>query len=788
MDQDVYNKIDAGFAEDAVAYELVLFLLYLVLTSCVMVLQKTRDIGLLLLVLEFFCREANVQRNPSVNLLNNVVRRAPKRMLIPYDDDALDWHMRVNCDNCENERDVRRETLGNEMVERLTRRISRARKRRCIIDLRAGEEKTEQNASTESKKSEVLLYPPSGTPWIGFTAPTARRRLYIRLRSTEQTIGNHASDKLRSDTLKFGITQKVLNSGTDFEVPDVIPEGFENGSAFIHDGLWVEEYAPNTYADLISDETVNRLLLNWLRLWDECVFRRAVPDIVLKGTSNQQELILSNEKPRRPLHKVVLLAGPAGTGKTTLATIVAQHAGYRVVSLNASDERNTVDFEKCFEDTLRTTRTLDASSRPNCLILDEIDGASTQSIHYLCKAVTAVGRHSLRRPVICICNNLYTPSLRELRSVGLISELEHLKVESSALSEIIDACAQDLRSAINNLQFIASRNCAIIDRKAVLKFCEREKQFSDKPLFDSWASVFEISRHLDANGRIRDIASRVKQITLISELHGSESDRFYMGLFTNYLNSKNASVLMNASMAIRELCYYDRIVTSVNSMQDYNLLKYLSAACVSIHMLLCCRSRIHLSFPTEYRSAMQRCEQSVEIVESIRASAVPKNLSFSTIVLEILPYLIHIVQPDFKPMNTQLYSVRELNLLHSIVSIMRTYSLTFTSVSQDGSVSFAFKPAIDQLVTFVGGSARYNNQSSNTLSNAARQLIAHEIELQKLRNVDCLANGAVGNFPGNVQEKLIKPGKFGIGITFCYNSGSSSAIRRQITIKNLFAS
>ncbi|VDN85031.1 unnamed protein product, partial [Brugia pahangi] len=334
--------------------------------------------------------------------------------------------------------------------------------------------------------------------------------------------------------------------------------------------------------------TVNRLLLNWLRLWDECVFHKVVSDIVLKDASNQQQLILSNEKPRRPSHKVVLLAGPAGTGKTTLATLVAQHVGYRVVSLNASDERNTADFKKCFEDALRTTRTLDADSKPNCLILDEIDGAPTQSIHYLCKAVTAIGRHALRRPVICICNNLYTPSLRELRLTALvlqlsrtdekrltkrlqeISKLEHLRVESSALSEIIAVCSRDLRSAINNLQFIASRNCTKVDRKT--------KQFGDKSLFDSWASIFEISRHLDANGRIQGVASRVKQITLISELHGNETDRFYLGLFANYLKSKSATVLMNVNCFMNFLYIYIYVklilFSNLNTRNRYVMLNH----------------------------------------------------------------------------------------------------------------------------------------------------------------------------------------------------------------------
>ena len=34
-----------------------------------------------------------------------------------------------------------------------------------------------------------------------------------------------------------------------------------------------------------------------------------------------------------------LLYGPPGLGKTTLAHVVANHAGYKVVEINASDDR-----------------------------------------------------------------------------------------------------------------------------------------------------------------------------------------------------------------------------------------------------------------------------------------------------------------------------------------------------------------------------------------------------------------------------------------------------------------
>lgn len=38
--------------------------------------------------------------------------------------------------------------------------------------------------------------------------------------------------------------------------------------------LWVEKYKPKSYFDLLSDETTNRSLLTWLKMWDKMVFNR----------------------------------------------------------------------------------------------------------------------------------------------------------------------------------------------------------------------------------------------------------------------------------------------------------------------------------------------------------------------------------------------------------------------------------------------------------------------------------------------------------------------------------
>lgn len=42
----------------------------------------------------------------------------------------------------------------------------------------------------------------------------------------------------------------------------------------ISDRLWVDKYRPQGYFDLLSDESTNRSLLTWLKMWDKMVFHR----------------------------------------------------------------------------------------------------------------------------------------------------------------------------------------------------------------------------------------------------------------------------------------------------------------------------------------------------------------------------------------------------------------------------------------------------------------------------------------------------------------------------------
>ncbi len=42
----------------------------------------------------------------------------------------------------------------------------------------------------------------------------------------------------------------------------------------VDSNLWVDKYRPKKYLDLLSDESTNRNLLKWLKMWDKVVFQR----------------------------------------------------------------------------------------------------------------------------------------------------------------------------------------------------------------------------------------------------------------------------------------------------------------------------------------------------------------------------------------------------------------------------------------------------------------------------------------------------------------------------------
>ncbi|KAI6045547.1 P-loop containing nucleoside triphosphate hydrolase protein [Pisolithus marmoratus] len=550
--------------------------------------------------------------------------------------------------------------------------------------------------------------------------------------------------------------------------------------------LWVERYRPRRFTELLGNERVARDVLAWVKQWDWCVFGKQRK----KRAREREEDYNAEDEYRRPREKLLLLSGPPGLGKTTLAHVVAAHAGYEVMEINASDARSAQIIDERILPTLEAGSTV-GSSKPVLLVIDEIDGATgggDNSSGFVQKLVSLTfnkpnkkGKNRnkkqsrpLLRPIICICNDPNSHALAALRPharqirymrpadvhtvrrLREICELEGLSVNTRALSVLVSIAKGDLRGCLNTLQFIKSRNEDVTEpliRRATVGMKE-----GDSTTTTVLKEIFApISQRRAKDPAVEDDSVHyVNRLSRAIEVLNNPAS-IANACFAQYPHYRRHEADMSRYRQVNEwLVAFDTLSSAMYAEGEFELHGYLPYLLIPFHPLCREQRSQRLERDTSDWDSVQLTRVNEEIYKSLAdgirtssktAGAYRHLITGQALALEFAPYINRIISPPLRPVNSQIIKPAERGLVSRLVEIMISLGLRFVQErAEDGQLVYRLDPPIDVFVTYDG--KRASDIAASRY--AVRHLIAAEIDA-------ALAARPVDVTPNQGRSHLNKP-------------------------------
>ena len=207
--------------------------------------------------------------------------------------------------------------------------------------------------------------------------------------------------------------------------------------------LWVEKYRPQTIEDCILPESIKKTFQGFLS-------KGEVPNL--------------------------LLAGPAGCGKTTVAKALCNELGVDVYVINGSDEGRFLDTVRNTAKNFASTVSLSSTARHKVIIIDEADN-TTNDVQLLLRAFTEefsgncrfIFTCNFKNKIIeplhsrCACIDFSTdrkskPQLAStfFNRLKFILEREGVEADPKVLIELINKHFPDWRRVLNECQRYSS--------------------------------------------------------------------------------------------------------------------------------------------------------------------------------------------------------------------------------------------------------------------------------------------------------------------------------------------
>jgi len=376
--------------------------------------------------------------------------------------------------------------------------------------------------------------------------------------------------------------------------------------------MWSEKYRPQSLMDMIGNEETRAAFVEWFGKWK-------------KGT------------------KPLLLVGPPGIGKTTLANLAAKQFGYDMISLNASDVRNKQQIQEILSPVLGNASLLGSPM----IFVDEVDGVHGRADFGGVEALLDI----LKEPTIPIILAANSESSDKMKSIKKATKTIYLKplpprlmqlylerilqkedarMSPGSLAKLVMESRGDIRSMINSAQALVTGFEP-----------QSEKSFEILDIEEGVNSFFKANSLAEA--RLVLYSLRIDPREKINA--------FYSSIISSGISQDQMQQMLQV-MSEADLLY-GRIIRT----QEWRLLRYLDAILVGLYKkdLPVRYSRFNLSWPL-----LNRLRWDGKSIKSLATNMTKiLHVSMSTFATFYFPFILFLMQNKKLDLNLD-ESYREL--------------------------------------------------------------------------------------------------------------------------------
>ena len=317
--------------------------------------------------------------------------------------------------------------------------------------------------------------------------------------------------------------------------------------------IWSEKYRPTKIEQMVGNEEQRLMAIRWLAKW-------------VKGT------------------KPLLLVGPPGTGKTTLAQLLALEFDYDLVSMNASDTRNKDSLRERILPILSNTTNL--LGKKIMLFLDEVDGISGREDSGGLDALVEMLKEPTV-PVIMAANEKSTkikdlakvskaiefdkiPSRELLMFVNHVLATEQAELSLAERNAAIESSSGDVRAALNSVQSRAAGYQTESKDQSKLEIGDALNSFFASPSKDFAQKALAMANSSFPDPRYEGMSPDTRRRDLISALFSSIVSSYPERNITD-----NFSRVDDLAQMLDLISRADVLVGRAGMNREWRLLKYV---------------------------------------------------------------------------------------------------------------------------------------------------------------------------------------------------------------------